>query len=98
MALLDASANATSRYDWVRAITPVPVTSDPALLIYSAVRALDPRATSILTSGAGPIAYDNMATFGFQVPNGAAGREPRCGGADGDVAGWAGRAADDGGR
>jgi hypothetical protein len=42
-------------------------------LIYSAVRALNPRATSILTSGAGPIAYDNMATFGFMVPNGAAG-------------------------
>src|SRR6476469_2617458 len=46
VALLDASATATSRYDWVRAITPVPVTSDPALLIYSAVRALDARATS----------------------------------------------------
>ena len=73
VALLDASASTATRYDWVRAITPVPVVSDPTLLIYSAVRALDPRATAILTSGAGPIAYDNMATFGFQVPNGAAG-------------------------
>src|SRR5690349_292634 len=27
VALLDASASATARYDWVRAITPVPVTS-----------------------------------------------------------------------
>ncbi len=57
----------------MRAITPLPVTSDPALLIYNSVRALNPRATTILTSGAGPIVYDNMATFGFQVPNGAAG-------------------------
>jgi hypothetical protein len=73
VALLDASASTATRYDWVRAITPVPVVADPNLLIYSAVRALDPRATAILTSGAGPIAYDNMATFGFQVPNGAPG-------------------------
>src|SRR3954469_13720935 len=57
VALLDASASATSRYDWVRGITPVPVTSDPNLLIYSNVRALDQRATTILTSGAGAIAY-----------------------------------------
>ena len=73
VALLDASGSAVSRYDWVRAITPVPVTSDPNLLIYSSVRSLDARATAILTSGAGTIAYANMATFGFQVPNGAAG-------------------------
>ena len=73
VALLDASASATARYDWVRAITPVPVTSDPNLLIYSSVRSLDPRATTILTSGSGMIGYTNMATFGFQVPNGAAG-------------------------
>jgi len=73
VALLDASASATSRYDWVRAITPVAVTSDPNLLIYSSVRSLDQRANAILTSGAGMIAYDNMATFGFQVPNGAPG-------------------------
>lgn len=73
VALLDASPSATARYDWVRAITPVPVTSDPNLLIYSSVRSLDTRATTILTSGSGTIAYTNMATFGFQVPNGAAG-------------------------
>ena len=73
VALLDMSAGVTARYDWVRAITPVPVTSDPNLLIYSSVRSLDARATTILTSGAGAIAYTNMATFGFQVPNGAAG-------------------------
>ena len=73
VALLDASSSAVTRYDWVRAITPVPVTSDPNLLIYNDVRALNPRATAMLTSGAGPIAYANMATFGFQVPNGAAG-------------------------
>jgi hypothetical protein len=73
VALLDASSSLTGRYDWVRAIAPVPVTSDGALLIYSGVRALNTRATTILTSGAGPIVYDNMATFGFQVPNGAAG-------------------------
>jgi len=73
VALLDASASVTARYDWARAITPVPVTSDPNLLIYSSVRSLDARATSILSSGSGPIAYTNMATFGFQVPNGAAG-------------------------
>src|SRR6476661_3160613 len=41
VALLDASASATSRYDWVREITPVPVTSDPALLSYTSVRALN---------------------------------------------------------
>ena len=73
VALLDASSSTTARYDWVRAITPVPVTSDPNLLIYSSVRALNARATTILTSAAGPIAYDNVATFGFQVPNGAPG-------------------------
>jgi len=73
VALLDASAGVVSRYDWVRAITPVPVTSDPALLIYNNVRALNQRATTILTSGAGAIAYSNMATFGFQLPNGAPG-------------------------
>jgi hypothetical protein len=73
VALLDMSSNTSSRYDWVRAITPVPVTSDAALLIYNSVRALNQRATSILTSGAGPIVYDNMATFGLQVPNGAPG-------------------------
>jgi trimeric autotransporter adhesin len=73
VALLDASSNAVTRYDWVRPITPVPLTSDGALLIYNSVRALNARATTILTSGAGPIVYDNMATFGFQVPNGAAG-------------------------
>ena len=71
--LLDASSSLVTRYDWVRAITPVAVTSDANLLIYNEVRALNPRATAILTSGAGPIAYGNMATFGFQVPNGAAG-------------------------
>ena len=73
VALLDMSASVTARYDWVRAITPVPVTSDPNLLIYSSVRSLDARATTILTSGAGAITYTNMATFGFQVPNGAPG-------------------------
>src|SRR5215213_7185763 len=52
--LLDASATAASRYDWVRAITPVPVTPDPTLLIYNAVRSLNERATAILTSGMGP--------------------------------------------
>ena len=73
VALLDASATVGARYDWLRAITPLPVASDPVLLIYGSVRALNPRGTTILTSGMGPIAYDNMATFGFQVPNGAAG-------------------------
>ena len=73
VALLDASSNAASRYDWVRAVTPLPVTADPNLLIYSGVRALNQTGTSILASGLGPIAYTNMATFGFQVPNGAAG-------------------------
>jgi Big-like domain-containing protein/PKD domain-containing protein len=73
VALLDASANTAARYDWVRTITPVQVTADANLLIYSSVRTLDPLATQILTSGAGPIVYDNMATFGFQVPNGAPG-------------------------
>ena len=71
--LLDASASAVTRYDWVRAIAPLAVTADANLLIYNSVRALNPRATAILTSGAGPIAYTNMATYGFQVPNGAAG-------------------------
>ena len=73
VALLDASASVVARYDWVRAIAPLPVTSDPLLLIYSNVRALNQRATTILTSASGAIAYSNMATFGFQVPNGAAG-------------------------
>src|SRR5690349_3047015 len=73
VALLDASASTTARYDWLRGIAPVAVTSDPNLLIYSSVRALDPLATMILTSGAGMIVYANMATFGFQVPNGAPG-------------------------
>src|SRR5689334_18260070 len=73
VALLDASSGTSARYDWVRAITPVPVTADGNLLIYNNVRSLDPRATAILTSGAGPIVYDNMATFGFAVPNGAPG-------------------------
>jgi len=73
VALLDASSNAGARYDWVRAITPLPVTSDANLLIYNSVRTLNPRGTTILTSGSGPLIYDNMATFGFQVPNGAAG-------------------------
>jgi hypothetical protein len=73
VSLLDASASVVTRYDWVRAIAPLPVTSDANLLIYNGVRSLNQRATSILTSGAGPIVYDNMATFGFQVPNGAAG-------------------------
>jgi hypothetical protein len=71
--LLDASASAVTRYDWVRAIAPLAVTADANLLIYNSVRALNPRATAMLTSGAGPIAYTNMATYGFQVPNGAAG-------------------------
>jgi hypothetical protein len=73
VALLDASADISSRYDWVRAITPVPVTSDATLAIYNSVRALNQRATTILTSGAGAIVYDNMATFGFALPNGAPG-------------------------
>jgi len=73
VALLDMSASVTARYDWARAITPVSVTSDPNLLIYSSVRSLDATATTILASGSGTIAYTNMATFGFQVPNGAAG-------------------------
>jgi hypothetical protein len=73
VALLDASSGVVTRYDWMRAITPVPVTSDATLLLYNGVRALNSRGTTILTSGAGPIVYDNMATFGFQVPNGAAG-------------------------
>jgi VCBS repeat-containing protein len=73
VALLDVSASTAARYDWVRTITPVPVTADGNLLIYNSVRSLDPRATAILTSGAGPIVYDNMATFGFAVPNGAPG-------------------------
>jgi hypothetical protein len=73
VALLDMSSNASGRYDWVRAITPVQVTADAALLIYNSVRALNQRATSILTSASGAIVYDNMATFGFEVPNGAAG-------------------------
>jgi len=71
--LLDASSSTVARYDWVRAITPVPVTADANLLIYDAARALDSRGTGILTSPSGAIAYSNLATFGFQVPNGAPG-------------------------
>jgi hypothetical protein len=71
--LLDASSSAVARYDWLRAITPLPVTADANLLIYDAARALNARGTGILTSPSGAIAYSNMATYGFQVPNGAPG-------------------------
>lgn len=73
VSLLDASSSPVARYDWLRGIAPVPVTSDGVLQLYNSVRSLNTRGTTILTSGAGPIAYSNMATFGFQVPNGAAG-------------------------
>jgi hypothetical protein len=71
--LLDASSNAVARYDWLRAITPLAVSADANLVAYSGARALDPTGTTVLTSGAGPIAYDNMATYGFTVPAGAPG-------------------------
>ena len=66
VALLDASTSIGTRYDWLRTITPLEVTSDPNILIYSTVRPLNPLGTSILTSGLGTVAYTNMATFGFR--------------------------------
>src|SRR5688572_12060578 len=71
--LLDASSTTSARYDWVRAITPVPVGADANLLIYNSARSLNATATTILTSLGAPIAYTNMATYGFTVPTGAAG-------------------------
>jgi hypothetical protein len=69
--LLDASSSAVARYDWLRAITPLPVTADANLLGYDSVRTLNQRGATILTSGSGQIKYANMATYGFVVPNGA---------------------------
>ncbi len=70
---LDQSETATARYDWVQALTKVNVIADLKLATYASVSALTATGTSILTSGDGLLAYTNMASFGFQLPSGAAG-------------------------
>src|SRR5688572_1041453 len=65
---LDQSETAADRYDWVRGLTGINVAPDLKLASYSAVSALTPTATSILSNGDALLAYANMAAFGFQVP------------------------------
>ena len=70
---LDNSQVASERYDWVTALTGLEVVGDPELASYSTVKSLTPTAQAILTNGNNLLAYANMASFGFEVPDGAAG-------------------------
>ena len=65
VALLDLSENEGARYDWLRSITPVHVTSDVELIAYDSIRALSPAASAILGPSAGQLAFASMASFGF---------------------------------
>lgn len=73
VALLDASADPAARYDWLRAISPVAVSSDPAVMVYGTVRTLTQRGDSVLSVLGSPLAYSGMAMYGLMLPSGSPG-------------------------
>lgn len=73
VAFLDQSQPASARYSWAKGIANLVVTADSQLVAYSSVKAITTAASEILTSGTSLLSYSNMATFGLQIPDGAAG-------------------------
>src|ERR1043166_6221512 len=68
VALLDLSENEGARYDWLRAITPLQVTSDVAFQTYDSVKTLTSTGSGILSGVGGQLAYPSMALLGFATP------------------------------
>lgn len=70
----DLSESVSGRYGWVRGLTGLTITPDSAVNSYASVRAVTETATAILSNGSGSLlAYANMASLGFYLPEGAAG-------------------------
>src|ERR1051326_7577064 len=64
VALLDLSEVEGARYDWLRAIKPLQITSDVACTTYDSVRTLTAKGAAIR----GSLAYASMAAFGLATP------------------------------
>lgn len=74
VALQDLSDTVSHRYDWLHGITGLTITADSAVYSYASVGAVTATGTAILTDATGAtIAYSNMASLGFFLPQGAAG-------------------------
>jgi hypothetical protein len=67
--LQDQSADAVARYDWLRPILGVTLTADPTPRTHARLRPVTAAGREILTDGGAPLAYGNMASFGFAVPD-----------------------------
>ncbi|HEV8355772.1 MAG TPA: hypothetical protein VGQ17_03295, partial [Gemmatimonadales bacterium] len=87
VALLDLSENEGARYDWLRAITPLRVTSDVAFQTYDSVKTLTSTGSGILTGVGGQLAYPSMAALGFATPTGTPGLRLDAHGATGTTVG-----------
>src|ERR1043165_9681355 len=64
VALLDLSEVEGARYDWLRAITPLQLTSDATFTTYDSVRTLTETGAAIR----GSLAYASMAALGLATP------------------------------
>ena len=64
VALLDLSEVEGARYDWLRAITPLQITSDVTSTTYDSVRTLTATGAAIR----GSLAYASMAALGLATP------------------------------
>lgn len=73
VAFQDLSDDVAARYGWVKGIAGLTLTADTATKSYAAVRTLTGTATAIVGSGASQLAYANMASLGFYLPEGAPG-------------------------
>ena len=69
---LDQTIGSVDRYAWVQPIAGVSVVAEPQEASYDNVKPLTAAGTEILTSPS-TLAYENMASFGFQLPQGGAG-------------------------
>lgn len=74
VAFQDLSDSVSARYAWLRGVAGLTITADSAVNSYASVRAVTATATTILNNGGtSAIAYTNMASLGFYLPQGAAG-------------------------
>ena len=64
VALLDLSEVEGARYDWLRAITPLQLTSDVTFTTYDSVRTLTATGAAI----SGSLSYESMAALGLATP------------------------------
>ncbi|MES2522979.1 MAG: YDG domain-containing protein, partial [Gemmatimonadota bacterium] len=71
--LQDNSENEAAQYNWVNGIVGFAVTSDWDPKSYASVRTISAAGVAIVTSNGASLSYENMASYGFYFPDGAAG-------------------------